>query len=78
MGNTKLQVINQGGDNVILVRKCPWCGKEVRKEVPSKEFCQGMDKYQSGSKVQDAFPSFDPDTREMVLTGICSECWNDM
>ena len=75
---TKLGVINQGTETVILYRICPFCGKDVRKEVPSKEFYQGIDKYQSGSTIQAAFPSFDSDTREMILTGICSECWNDM
>lgn len=77
MSNIKLQVINQG-DNVILVRKCPWCGKEVRKSVNAKDFYDGVEAYSNGSMIQDAFPMFTADVREMMQTGICDECWNDM
>ncbi len=78
MPTTKLKAIPQSPDSIILVRTCPICGKEVRKEVPAVAFYSGIDKYQSGTRVQAAFPTFDSDTREMILTGICSECWNNM
>lgn len=73
--NTKLQVIRQSGDNVILVRKCPFCGKETRKEMNAKEFDDGVYTYQMGASIQDAFPNADASTRELLITGICDACF---
>lgn len=78
MNNSKLQVINQGTGTVILVRVCPFCGKEVRKEVDAREFYDGMYAYENGAMLQNAFPSFTPEVREMIKTGICQSCWDNL
>ena len=78
MNKTQLQVIRQSGDNVILVRKCPFCGKEVRKEMNAKEFDDGVEAYRRGAHIQDAFPKADASLREMLMTGICDKCWENM
>ena len=76
--NTKLQVIRQSGDNVILVRKCPFCGRETRKEMDAKEFDDGVAAYQMGALIQDAFPKADASTRELLMTGICDACFSSL
>lgn len=79
MPKSKLEIIRQpGAANVILVRKCPWCGREVRKEMNAKEFDLGISLWEQGECVQNAFPKADASTREMLLTGICDPCWNNM
>ena len=79
MPKSKLEIIHQpGAANVILVRKCPWCGKEVRKEMPVDEFNAGVTAWENGACVQNAFPKADASMREMLLTGICDPCWDNM
>ena len=78
MPKTQLQVIRQSGDNVILVRKCPFCGRETRKEMNAREFDDGVFAHQNGARMQDAFPKADASTRELLMTGICDKCWNEM
>ena len=78
MPATKLQVIRQSGNNVILSRKCPFCRKEVRKEMDAKKFDDGMEALMNGALIQNAFPNVDADMRELIQTGICSKCWNEI
>lgn len=78
MPKTMLQVIRQSGDNVILMRKCPFCGHETRKEMNAREFDDGVFAYQNGARMQDAFPKADASTRELLMTGICDKCWDSM
>ena len=77
MPTTKLNIINNG-DTVLLSRKCPWCGKEVHKEMNAKEFYDGIEALNNKVLLQDAFPNADADTREFIWTGICNECWNTL
>ena len=65
-------------DIVVLVRKCPWCGKEHSITANAKSLKQGIADIQRGALVQDAFPSFSADEREFLITGICSKCWSSM
>jgi hypothetical protein len=76
--STKLQVICQSGDNVILIRKCPCCGRETRKEMNVKEFNDGVTAYQMGALIQAAFPKADASTRELLMTGICDACFGSL
>ena len=78
MPRTQLQVIRQSGDDVILVRKCPWCGKEIRRSMNAKDFDDGIFALQHGAHMQDAFPKADASTREMIMTGICDSCWDTL
>ena len=77
MPTTRLQVIRQSGDDVILVRKCPMCGKEVRRAVNAKMFDEGCYAREHGALIQRAFPEpyFSDSDRELIITGICDDCW---
>ena len=55
--------------------RCPFCGKrniplfldaEAYYKWANREIC-----------IQDAFPDLSPDQREIILTGICPECWDE-
>lgn len=35
-------------------------------------------RWQSGTLVQDAFPHWTPEMRELLITGIHPECWDQM
>ena len=39
----------------------------------------GLEDYVIHKKnVQDAFPEMEPDKRELLISGICPECWDNM
>lgn len=66
------------GTNAVLTRKCPFCGKEHSITVEQHGYLDSMDKLRAGALIQDAFPSFTPDERELIMTGICPKCWNEV
>ena len=68
-------------NQIILETICPFCSKELTLVLNGDRaiaYKQGKIAYEHGKRLQDAFPSFTPDEREFILTGICSECWADM
>lgn len=58
--------------------KCPFCSKEYSIEVPTDEYFAGLKARRSGALIQAAFPTFTPEIREAIKTGICQECWDSM
>jgi hypothetical protein len=63
---------------ITLVKTCPCCGNEHQIMVNEDAYIAGVEAYRNGAKIQDAFPSFTPDEREFLLTGICPKCWDNM
>ena len=53
---------------------CYKCGKSSIIEVDSI----GYQKWQSGTLIQKAFPEMPKESRELLLSGIHPECWNEM
>lgn len=53
---------------------CPVCGESSF--VAVKE--DALKAWQNGMYVQDAFPDFDADKRELLMTGTHPECWDSM
>lgn len=52
--------------------KCPICGAEFELEMTNEQY----EKYINGEDfIQDIFPDWTPGQREMLITGICDECW---
>jgi hypothetical protein len=61
--------------NMIYEAKCPICGKINKLEVDDTAFMA----YKAGvGKIQHLFPDLKPEERELIQTGICNTCWNDM
>lgn len=61
-----------------LSKECPFCKKTHTMEFDTEALYSGLEKWKAGMRIQDAFPTFNPDQREFLLTGICSKCWDEM
>ena len=53
---------------------CPICHVAHEIEVPMDRFFL----WKGGMSTQDAFPSLSADEREMLISGICPQCWDKM
>ena len=53
---------------------CPLCGAAHTIEVNLTDCWD----WEDGKCAQDAFPYLSPDEREMLISGICPECWDSM
>ena len=51
---------------------CPKCGKLQVLEVQDSQYNDWM----AGKNIQKAFPDLTPDQREILMSGICPECWD--
>jgi hypothetical protein len=61
-----------------LSKECPFCKKTHTMEFDAEALYSGLEKRKAGMRIQDAFPTFNPDQREFLLSGICSKCWDEM
>lgn len=59
---------------VTITRTCPLCEKDTSLTVPAAQY----EAWQSGTLVQQAFPDMNKDDREILMTGICSPCFEEM
>ena len=63
---------------VVVTSVCPWCGKASAFEVDKEVWNTGWKAYNAGANIQDAWPTLSPSERELILTGICDDCWDKM
>ena len=59
---------------VTISRQCPICGKINTVEVKEEDYRD----YQNGALVQNCFPYLTRDEREIIISGICTKCWDFM
>ena len=59
---------------VCVVTYCPFCGKAHEIEVNEIDYLD----WQDGEFAQNAFPYLDANEREMLISGICPDCWDKM
>ena len=52
--------------------RCRRCGKTVVYNVTEVAY----DAYMNGAHVQDAFPEVSPGDREVLISGLCEDCWD--
>lgn len=57
-----------------LLSTCKMCGKETTLEVEREDYA----KYQAGGLVQSCFPYLNADQRELLISGICPSCFNNL
>ena len=57
-----------------VVTRCPFCGKAHEIEVNEMDYLD----WQDGKLAQDAFPYLSASDREMLISGICPDCWDGM
>lgn len=61
--------------NMMTVEKmCQECQKNVKLQVRKRDFIA----YQNGAFVQNAFPYLSDGDRELLVSGICSSCFDEL
>lgn len=59
---------------VCVVVSCPFCEKAHEIYVNDIDYLD----WQDGMLAQEAFPYLSADEREMLISGICKKCWEEM
>ena len=59
---------------MILWKQCPLCKKGYQVHVPDKVY----NSWAAGEKIQDVWPEAKPETREMLITGLCLDCQDEV
>lgn len=59
-------------ETIDIKTTCPMCGKNTVITVTKTQY----ERYQNGELIQNCFPEMKPEIREMLITGICPECWD--
>ena len=61
---------------MIVNRKytCKFCGKEVTVQAEEEKFSR----LDAGAHVQDVFPDLGVNYRELMISGICGECFDQI
>lgn len=54
--------------------QCPFCDHAHEVKVNEVDFFDWL----GGTIAQDAFPYLSADEREMLISGICGDCWDKM
>lgn len=62
-----------------IVEDCKICGKSVTISLTPDQYIR-YEMWKSGkiTHIQDALPDVPADQREMFISGVCGECWNDL
>ena len=60
--------------NATISTVCPLCHEEHIVLVNEDDYYD----WQDGKLAQDAFPYLSADEREMLISGICPDCWSKM
>ncbi len=64
-----------GGKLLLHFRRCPACGKPHELKVDQVAFENWSDGVKS---LEEAFPDLTPAERELFITAMCGECWDEM
>ena len=57
-----------------IATKCPFCGKTQNVVVETADYVD----FRKRKHAQDAFPYLSASERELLISGLCAECWNFM
>ena len=58
----------------VVAVPCRRCQKVTDLQVDLEKFVA----WQQGELIQEAFPELDADQRELLISGICPKCWDEM
>ena len=58
--------------------KCPFCKKFNVIDMSDKQYNMYLAFKHGTGNIQDMLPDLSDTEREMLLTGICGDCWNGM
>ena len=59
-----------------IVTTCPFCGCSNQIQVNAIDYLNWD--WGHGMKTQDAFPYLSANEREMLISGICPDCWDKL
>lgn len=59
---------------IILTATCPFCGCINEVAVYEDDYI----KWRKGASAQKSFPYLTPNEREIIISGICPDCWDKM
>lgn len=59
---------------MLVKTTCPICHCDTYLQVDA----EGYARWQAGELIQVAMPDLDADEREMLISGVCPDCWDDM
>lgn len=59
---------------ITIAVQCPFCGCLNFINVSA----EGYEAWKNGALIQNALPELSADEREMLMSGICPDCWNGM
>ena len=59
----------------VINTTCPFCGKTTPVQIRRVADYRA---WQDGELAQNAFPYLSADEREMLISGICPTCWDNM
>lgn len=68
------------GSSKIIV-KCPICQKDQILKFDKEQteaFNAGLELVRQGMLIQHAFPFLSSNERELLISGTCSKCWDEM
>ena len=57
-----------------IQRVCPICHQLQTIEVENNQYNRWM----AGENIQIAFPNLTPNQREILISGICPKCWDNI
>ena len=66
--------MKKNNEEYIIVTTCPFCRHAHEIPVNENDYWDWVD----GALIQDAFPYLSADQREMLISGICPKCWDNM
>ena len=58
-----------------VVVQCPFCGKTSALKLKTSDWEKGVDAVKHGANIQIAYPKLSADERELLISGICNDCW---
>jgi hypothetical protein len=66
-------------DKITVNTKCIFCGKVIDIEFTTKQYLRYLE-WKEGkiSHIQDALPELSADNRELLISGVCGECFDNM
>lgn len=59
-------------DNIRVDCRCPFCGKINHVTLTESQW----HRWNFGELIQNVAPELSPAERELLISGICNECWN--
>ena len=68
------EIIKDNGKTLTLEVVCVSCGEPKQFEVDAYGYSRRLE----GELIHKCFPTMDPATRELMISGICGECWDEM